>query len=114
MLTRVAILVVLVLLLLIAGCATPPAIEYPPLPPSAPKSSARAAIEETGPAPGPPLMAWTGDLAAWYFVNWAPFSVPDVYIVLAGPLTFTDTNMTWRMIEEGLYSVGSECPRGCR
>lgn len=55
-----------------------------------------------------PRLAWEACPGRVYFVNYAPFSVPDIYIVIAGPLLFTDPEMIWQTEEQGLYCVGAE------
>lgn len=105
-----SVVVVLVLAaLLLSGCATAP--ELPPLPLAAPTLRARdvqalAPVEQ--PPSGLPMLTWIGDAHSVYFVNWCPYFIPDVWIVVAGPLFFPTTNCEWQTEDEGLYSVGSE------
>lgn len=56
----------------------------------------------------PPCITWDSCPEFVYFVNWAPFSLPDVYIVIAGPLVSIETSMIWQTEEDGLYTVGAE------
>lgn len=86
--------------LLLIGCTT-----TPPLPP---QSRTVTDLSSTTSPGRPPQLSWEACPGLAYFVNYAPFSVPEIYIVIAGPLLFTAPEMTWQTEEQGLYCVGAE------
>lgn len=90
--------------LLLIGCTTAPT--FPPLPPRDEEVVQVQAGSVT--LSRPPQLAWEACPGRAYFVNYAPFSVPEIYICIAGPLLYTGPEMIWQTEEQGLYCVGAE------
>lgn len=58
----------------------------------------------------PPKLTWIGKKGQVYFIDYAPFSDPDNYQVIDGPIHGIAGEMEWRGTEckPGNYTVGTE------